>query len=61
MKECQFGRLKSFENSVVLRSFCLGLVFSPPLALSTKTKKIEGLYNKDIGFKYMSCAKSVQC
>jgi hypothetical protein len=40
-----------------VRSFCFGLVISPPLTLSTKMEKIEGLYSKNIEFKYMSWSK----
>jgi hypothetical protein len=43
---------------VVVRSFCFGLVISPPLALSTKNEENRRpLQQEYIEFKYMSWSK----
>jgi hypothetical protein len=43
---------------VVVRSFCFGLIISPPLALSIKNRvNLCGLHNRDIAIKNMSLSK----
>jgi hypothetical protein len=60
MKEHQFGRLKSFGNGVVVRSFWFGLIIPPHLALSTKNRvNLYDLFNKDMEIKNMSLSKGV--
>jgi hypothetical protein len=41
-----------------VRSFCFGLLISPPLASSAKTEKPRGLYQERYESKYMSRAKN---
>jgi hypothetical protein len=50
---------KFFENRVVARSFCFGLLVSPPLVLSAKNREIERLLQKRYECKYMSRAKEI--
>jgi hypothetical protein len=52
----QFVLKKFSEHSVVVRSFCFGLLISPPLALSAKNREIERSLKRYEG-KYMSRAR----
>jgi hypothetical protein len=50
--KCNFCK-KFAENRVVVRSFCCGLLISPPLALSAKNREIERSLRR-YESKYMS-------
>jgi hypothetical protein len=46
-KNTNLENFKLLKNRVVARSFCFGLLFSPPLALSAKNKKnLEACFKK---------------
>jgi hypothetical protein len=44
----QFLLKKFAENMVVVRSFCFGLLISPPLALSAKNREIKRSLSRKI-------------